>query len=325
VEATENDLLLSVESWSKGISSHTINYYHPNKKLSKVNRKPTGPHPHILLFEIGKNIFKKSNLFKTDGYYRKLANFVYCVARLGRNLLYSDAFSFTNDEWMENTLLLFIIELIIKSKKQFQLVSDEISNKIFFSDEGNWAYFIDTLCFSKKYILLPICAKNHWSLVILDTKSAKFMFFDSLYKVSNVLLQLRFRKLLTFLDYYNSKHVFAKLQNSEKWTVQKFDYDTQEDNFSCGVFVINYVFQFVKDLSVKKVENFNCLTFKQNLKTFILKNSDDMTSLCLKCADLTTLSEGAHFCGNCKRLIHKNCADEEISEKGIYFCPLCKF
>jgi hypothetical protein len=87
----------------------------------------------------------------------------------------------------------------------------------------------------------------------------------------------------------------------------------QNDVYNCGVYVLFYVEQCLKNGAVEIDKCFNCLYYRYNLKKLIFITCEDATNTCVKCSfevvyaqDDVEVENGVK-CDNCDRWVHLKC------------------
>ena len=89
-----------------------------------------------------------------------------------------------------------------------------------------------------KFIAGPhLVNNNHWLALIISIENRKFMLLDPLNKQS-LILDTAFA---SWSAYYKTR----RDQESYVWKKETIDHPMQSDNFNCGVFVMNFIKQFI--------------------------------------------------------------------------------
>jgi len=107
----------------------------------------------------------------------------------------------------------------------------------------------------------------------------------------------------------------------------------QNDEFNCGVYIIYYAFKFI--YNSKFSLEFDPNTYREYLKTYLLKNYEDMTNICLyrnwnsdkhRCQPDDKCGEWVS-CSRCCLWIAINCIPKEDKivnyANNDFFCVLC--
>jgi hypothetical protein len=148
----------------------------------------------------------------------------------------------------------------------------------------------------------------HWDLVILDTEKPFFFYFNSLMQNTRLLNQAhaKLQKFLTFVIQFNNpaNKNKKKLPIPKRWKVKTYKYNRQskKDQSNCGIYVLNYIQQFLKGQCVKKLKEFKPKTNRLYWKKLILATSNNLWNACLKCVienDKTFIT-----CIKCMRKVH---------------------
>ena len=163
--------------------------------------------------------------------------------------------------------------------------------------------------------MLPLSvSRNHWCLVIADIDNKIFIYLDpynsTLQKTDNKRIAF-----LTFLKLYCNT-TEAKI-STEGWNSHVVNHIKQNDTYNCGLFIIYFFQQFIKNesLTVHKCMN----DFRNTVRTLLLTMSDDMRGRCLSCGIDVTDDMAVDRCQICQRYCHNICAKMENQT-----CELCR-
>jgi Ulp1 protease family, C-terminal catalytic domain len=246
--------------------------------------------------------------------------------------LRSDDFSTLNDdEDFDNFTVEYCITLMIKETYlDCSLIVNTRVHKIFHNQNQPYeASFLEVFNFEHRFMIMPLADGVHWDLVILDTEKAIFFYFNSLTPNTRLLnqAQAKLQKFLTFVLQFNNpaNKNKKKLPIPKRWKVKTFKYNRQskKDHSNCGIYVLNYIQQFLKSQCVEKLKEFNPKTNRLYWKKLILATSDNLSNACLKCA---IENENTYItCIKCIRKVHTSCLWKKQCPKdpANYTCPLC--
>jgi hypothetical protein len=140
----------------------------------------------------------------------------------------------TRDEWLS-------VSIICGFLKALELPSTIIINYALahmLINEQRSPYLDRFKIHDFKFIAGPhLVNNNHWLALIINIENRKFMLLDPLNKQS-LILDTAFA---SWSAYYKTR----RDQESYVWKKETIDHPMQSDNFNCGVFVMNFIKQFI--------------------------------------------------------------------------------
>ena len=108
---------------------------------------------------------------------------------------------------------------------------------------------------------------NHWLALIISLKHRQFLLLDPL----NLECPLTGKAFQNWLKYYYTR----KDCDQEEWKINKIKHPLQTDNHSCGVFVINFIKNFIM---------FSCIKFDPT-ELFLLTERTIIASCIESCCE----------------------------------------
>ncbi len=136
-----------------------------------------------------------------------------------------------------------------------------------------------------------------------------------------------FKQFLQLFNNLKTEKMQISFKSHTLWGYKFIACGQQSDTYNCGIFLLDFVKQYLEHKTIEVKNNFNCEIERRNLKNKILQFSDDMEHLCLKCGYLTeTNSVG---CDNCLRWLHYKCTKNpslpyhKLGNRK-FICDLCK-
>lgn len=134
-------------------------------------------------------------------------------------------------------------------------------------------------------VILPWLVNNnsHWIVVFINFKTRQCYIMDpsNPYDIDSRTSKLRFKKVLETLQ---SNVIYSDDRQCLPLTLIACPLENipiQKDTFNCGVYIIYYAFT-IMDSSKFSLE-FDPNIHRENLKTYLLESSEDMTNICLYC------------------------------------------
>lgn len=185
-----------------------------------------------------------------------------------------------------------------------------------------------------KIVVLPWNVNgNHWIIAIIDFNKKECMIMNP-FRPKDILCTDLFIELSLRMKengIYGDKKDFP-LFNFISCPMKNIL--VQKDNYNCGVFIIYYMFTIISESNFDPM--FNPDEYRLYLKKYLLKNSENMTEVCLYCNRMSSV----HRCDNdqnrvdwvsctrCGRWIPLNCIPKEDRlenyEKIVFLCVLCQ-
>lgn len=175
---------------------------------------------------------------------------------------------------LSNPLIEYILDLKTKGTGNFSYIN------CFFGIQCDKSLF-PLLDFETEYCILP-CHKGslhagHWTLIIINIIKKEFNFFDSAKKVADqkATTDNAFKNFSRFLKMY------GELGKASDYTVIHHSYKKQTDSFNCGIFLLYFV-----DVFMGQDESYETLcpkSYRQDLKVYTVKSSEDLKNICRKC------------------------------------------
>lgn len=170
-------------------------------------------------------------------------------------------------------------------------------------------------------VILPILNNSHYQLLIIDNSTKTYYFFDSINTKADgskyVEMIIQKRKRYKKMDY---------------WTQASMIYPGQHDGSSCGVYLVWYFYNFVKNwndlhkLNVESfelgVQNFEAHKLRQKILMLNEENSGSQNEYCIFC--FKTDRSDMNYCNLCDRSFHNVCRNfthKYIDNK--FICARC--
>lgn len=179
----------------------------------------------------------------------------------------------------ENIIDLYIQILLLNSDKKCYAFSCEEGANIFIEKKTHINYASILQQFT--YIFIPVFKPGHFTLVYVDTEMKTFSYLNSLGESQ--------AKIESFFKTFKN---FTKL---EDYTISRLQHSLQTDDVNCGVFVCQYVAGFLNNEDLTKLKAPSL--YRKDMKEAFLKNSDDMTEVCLHCG----IDCNENVCSCCSR------------------------
>lgn len=265
-----------------------------------------------------------NGLVKDIKYYRTLQiNMGYTIANYSyidyfvKEITFDDFNSLSPKKWLTNFVVDICLHLINHNNgNNYQIIPTEIAanilNAVFSGSER--------ITISKSKIVIPILRNNHFCIAIVDFEKHTFDFINP-QTVSREEGTLYLNQFCKYIKYYN-QHQKNKISIS-KWTLSTRNHIFQSDAYNCGVFIIYFFRQIVTGKSL--CDYYDMDTFRDELKLFLLENSDSMKDNCLLCGINKSRCGPSVCCNQCKRICHLRCLTENLSKyiKDSGKCYLC--
>ena len=183
----------------------------------------------------------------------------------------------------------------------------------------NWLLFKLKFPTSGK-VLIPYISRegNHWRLFMLDIDAKVMTIIDPL-PVNCKTLEPEGIQLKSHIERYVTLCRLKKIQNvltEGEWKFVWFQSNRpyQYDGVNCGIYVIYYM--NVIGTNGKFSENFNPNDYRLEFAQVLVKNSEDMSSVCQLC--FSNRNTNKICCQMCKRFSHYDCLGQFV------FYDLCK-
>lgn len=183
----------------------------------------------------------------------------------------------------------------------------------------------------KEKLLMPYHKDgNHWVLCAANLTEYTFTYYDSLNNSvqQSIIFFNKFMKFIDNCDKANGLNFAAK-----KWINIKTKYPSQPDKFNCGLYVLHYIESEIRNVNVPM--NFDATNYRQYIMSILLKNSADMSNICLVCGtppeNIVGFNSWAVACKHCLRKIHPKCYASILQKyysnvkmnSTAFVCPLC--
>lgn len=164
-------------------------------------------------------------------------------------------------------------------------------------------------------LFMPVTNGGHHYLCWADFTSRVFLCVDSTKQgeAEKNNLTVKFQSFIRYLA-LNQVQVNG-------WKAKIYLHLNQNDNVSCGIFVVKHAQQLLHDRKTRH-EPFNPATYRNELFSTILEAADDMHDACLVCLAEKTVGASVE-CSICHRFVHHDCMEPHYSPVVQDVCELC--
>lgn len=159
-------------------------------------------------------------------------------------------------------------------------------------------------------------------LIVVDFKNEIFYFMDPLKK--QCCSEKYFKRWIEFTKLYDRINETAEL-SVIKWkfkTMYENNIPKQQDGSNCGVLCLMHIDYLSNHQSNSNADRFKCPeVYRDYTKSLLLRNSDKMVNMCLKCGEKMYINEYVNSedtqmiqCDYCQRWIHFGCYHNDTTE-----------
>lgn len=170
--------------------------------------------------------------------------------------------------------------------------------------------------------------KEHFRLIIVNTTDSTLAVIDPMYPHD-----LAWKHLSNFHEFLRKHKAFKEdtciqLADAELWKAKEFPHQLQKDAVNCGVFVLNFIKQYLKTGKIDRP--IETELYRNELLHQILRTSVCMSDRCVKCGSGENVKQKDKLdwvqCDNCDRWTHITCSnsDADFADESIhFFCIIC--
>lgn len=195
---------------------------------------------------------------------------------------------------------------------------------------GVWAYFNNLK--DCEFLIMPYLVerRSHYCILFADLRKKECAFYNPLPKYPDDLMTGH-EKFRNVLSQKHKTQYQSELSAAKNWKYVRGTGPIQEDNVSCGVYVVRFVESRLK--GEPRLNHFDAEDYRNNLKILCLEQSNTMSDVCLYCGkeDIRKCKLWVQ-CETCKRWIHNETClkylgkktQEEIASSNFTFeCEVC--
>lgn len=161
--------------------------------------------------------------------------------------------------------------------------------------------------------------KNHWCLAIANSQTKTFLFINPYGSSANETKRY-FSKFRFFYEHYGAV---------KAWRCEVLDHVKQKDDFNCGVHIIQFACNYVRQKSLLECEDPQ--SFRKYLRNYLLMASDDVRNICLYCGwprRSANETETWFACDRCFRWVHDKCISKPRPRYSLpkveFICDVCR-
>lgn len=253
------------------------------------------------------------------------------------NLFIEDFDTLSGKNWLSNIVIDACISVLsrLNGKKHVQSLPCELV-MVYLNVEKQIGILPNDMMMrinNSSLLIMPFnVKKNHWVVGFLDYSKRTCTVMDPM--KPNAINDRQCKKLISTIP-YTCKFVTADGKESTVFPELNIvactdnEVPVQTDVYNCGVFVLYYIQTVIK--GVKFDNNFNPMKFRKKMKTCLVKNSKDMTNMCLYCGvfkDININNTEWIACKTCRRRVEKKCIPAKDRLKNYdtvhsFNCILC--
>ncbi len=235
---------------------------------------------------------------------------------------------FYKDKWLNENVMDMSLSFFCQNDEKAVTVYSAVATEIF-----HYKFELTTLENVAKLdqvqiIMFAVNIGYHWCLLVADIPNKQILWLDP-----NKSMTANQKKAATLLPEFlklvrlhNDKNT-SSLISDEDWSSSTLDVPTQKDDYNCGVFCIYYAECILNSREILK--SFNADNYRKYLLSLLLKNSSDVSLVCVYCAEesleVTSLMIG---CDCCNRWFHIGCISTASNTNfetpdDDYICEFC--
>lgn len=266
-------------------------------------------------FKINRVNFLDNGLMKDYTYYKKFSNGRgYIVAILDhprRKLPLSDYLTLNGENWLSDSIMDFILNMMNKSGV-YQIIDAGLQAQFIFNEPSH--IFLKNFKIHKKNLFIPLIVNgNHWCAVEINISKREFTYLDPFGEE----LSTSISYLKKFITYLEKSDQLNELQNVHCWKMISKKHIEQRDAYNCGIFILYFFKQLIKNKSLDEYADMNEL--RKQYQKDVLISSMSLKNTCLICG--TTRDESYRRCKYCVRIFHERCMFENLIKNDM--CDLC--
>lgn len=173
-------------------------------------------------------------------------------------------------------------------------------------------------------MFFPINAHGvHWILLFVDVEANTTYVLDPSSRSSNEESSVHAKFAQLWQEVFPEKKI--------EWDVSDCEYPRQKDGYNCGIFILHYMTEILRNGALEIRLAFDPAVARQEWRLKCLTSSMDTTNLCLKCGQGESNRRRTWvICDVCEKVIHISClaylnkTQKEIeSPFFVFICDLC--